>query len=297
MKKLFVLVLTSLLVLTGCGSKDDSQVEPGATLKIGTAVKAEQSTSDAGETDGKFQADVTYATVVMEGEVIKNVQIDAAQNKAVVKADGTATFEAVGTKKERGADYGLNWFEQIADLENWLVGKTASQIKDASGDADLTSSVSISIDGILAVVEEAVVNAVEVTGVSKVGSVSEVMGTVEDGIEINTTVTAVAFDADGKVVYTFIDQSQLTATSENGKVLVKSDDTRTKGQLKEDYGMSTNGKVEWYKQVESFTAWTLGKTVSEVSDAENADITSSVSISMNGFISGVNKAESKAISL
>ena len=299
MKKLFSIVLVSLLVLTGCGSKEDDKTptETGSTLKVGTAVMAVQSSEDAGEKEGKYQADVTYATVVLDGDKFVQVQIDAAQNKAVVAADGSATFTAVGTKKELGKDYGLNWFEQVADLEKWLVGKTVAEITKAPSDSDLTSSVSINIEGLLTAVGQAAENAVEVANVAKVGSVSETSGSTDDGIEINTTVTAVAFDANGKVLNTFIDQAQLKATSENGKVLVAKEDTRTKGQLKEEYGMSGAGKVEWYKQVESFTAWTVGKTVAEVEGANDADITSSVSISMDGFVSGIKKASEKALAL
>ena len=300
MKKLFSILLVSLLVLTGCGSKDDDKTptETGKTLKVGTAVSAAQSSEDAtAEKAGKYQSDVTYATVVMEGDKFVQVQIDASQNKADVAADGSATFTAVGTKKERGNDYGLNWFEQVAELEKWLVGKTVSEITKAPEDADLTSSVSIKMEGLLTVVGQAAENAVEVANVAKVGSVSEVSGTTEEGIEINTTVTAVAFDASGKVLNTFIDQAQLKATSENGKVVFAKEDTRTKGQLKEEYGMSSKGKVEWYKQVESFTAWTLGKSVSEVEGANDSDITSSVSIKMDGFVSGIKKAADKAVAL
>lgn len=299
MKKLFSIVLVSLLVLTGCGSKEDDKTptETGKTLKIGTAVSAAQSSKDAGDAEGEYQADVTYATVVLDGDKFVQVQIDSAQNKALIKADGTATFTAVGTKKERGNDYGLNWFEQIADLEKWLVGKTVAEITNAPSDSDLTSSVSINIEGILATVGQAAESAVEVANVAKVGSISEVSGTTDDGIQINTTVTAVAFDAEGKVLSTFIDQSQLEATAANGKVVFEKEDARTKGQLKEEYGMSATGKVEWYKQVESFTAWTVGKAVSEVEGANDADITSSVSINMDGFVSGIKKAADKAIAL
>lgn len=53
-------------------------------------------------------------------------------------------------------------------------------------------------------------------------------------LEINTTVAVVALDGDGKVVHTFIDESQMKATNDAGTVTLN-DNLKTKGQLKEAF--------------------------------------------------------------
>jgi len=80
---------------------------------------------------------------------------------------------------ELGKDYGMikassigkEWFEQIADLEKWMVGKTIDEIKamkvkkvddshpNVPDEPDLVSKVTVSVEGYIAAVEEAVKNA------------------------------------------------------------------------------------------------------------------------------------------
>ena len=94
--------------------------------------------------------------------------------EGVITADRNAELK---TKVELGDDYGMivrsgigkEWYEQIADLEKWMVGKTIDQIKamkttqsDGSiktAEPDLTSKVTIDISDYIEAVEEAVKNA------------------------------------------------------------------------------------------------------------------------------------------
>jgi hypothetical protein len=304
MKKL-TLLLVALLALTGCGSKANEE-KPAETskLKVGTGIVSTINVADPGEKDGKFEGNVTYATVVLDGDKIKFVTIDTAQNAIAVKADGTTSFEERKTKKELGNDYGMSkagkveWFEQIAKLEEWMIGKTVAEIAKADADTDLTSSVSIKTPGYIEAVTKAAASAVEVSGLVKVGVASSTTGSEKEGkLEISTVVTAVALDKDGKSLSTVIDQAQLKGTLE-GTVVGKTEELRTKGEQKEDYGMSGAGKVEWYKQVETLTNWSNGKTIDEISGAKDAsDVTSSVSITIDGFLSTIKKASEKAVAL
>ena len=71
----------------------------------------------------------------------------------------------------KASSIGKEWFEQIADLEKWMVGKTIDEIKamkvkevddshpNVPDEPDLVSKVTVSVEGYIAAVEEAVKNA------------------------------------------------------------------------------------------------------------------------------------------
>lgn len=306
MKKLFAVLLVALLALTGCGSGNET---PSSKVKVGTGIVSTVDATDAGEKAGKFQTNVTYAVVVLDGDgKILQVQIDTNQNSFPVTADSVGDFTNKVTKKNLKEDYGmvknggseLEWYEQIAVVEKAMVGKTASELDKLGDVADVASSVSITTDGYVAAVKAAIENAVEVdAAIAKVGAASiaepKVDGT---GLEISTTVTTVALDADGKVVYSFVDVAQLKGTAEAGKV-VAGDNLKTKRELGTDYGMKKAGsKLEWYEQADKFQEWTIGKTIADVLKADSdADLTSSVSIHTTSFTAGLEAAAKAAIAL
>lgn len=125
------------------------------------------------------QVDVTMAAVGFDADgKVASVFIDVAQTRVAYDADMKVTSDKAAeakTKKDLGADYGMlrasgiqkEWFEQIAALEEWMVGKTITEINnlkvkevDASHQnvpdvPELTSSVTITVEGYLAVVTEA----------------------------------------------------------------------------------------------------------------------------------------------
>ena len=73
MKKLLALLLVGLLVLTACGStKEDPKPTPGeetVTYKIGTAVVNGVKTAEPeAEKAGKFESNVTFATVALDAD-------------------------------------------------------------------------------------------------------------------------------------------------------------------------------------------------------------------------------------
>ncbi|QIK69018.1 hypothetical protein G7062_01400 [Erysipelothrix sp. HDW6C] len=324
MKKLLAVLLVSLLVLTGCGSKGEDKPSgetpaTGKDYKIGTGIKVSAKSKEAADgKDGSFETNVYFATVVLDGDKIAQVQIDVAQNQQAVKADGTIVkFEFKGTKKTQGKDYGMagnsgikkEWFEQIEALEAWAVGKTPAEVaglatekKDDAHpavptDADLTSSVTISVQDYLDVIALAVTNATDVKNVASVGMSASTTGA-EDKLDLNTTVAVSAFDPEGKIVYSFIDDAKVTATID-GTTITPATDLRTKTELKEEYGMKEASKLgkEWYEQVAELRAWAIGKTAEEVGQASDADITSMVSFYAGGLKSAVEatKASAKTI--
>ncbi len=188
---------------------------------------------------------------------------------------------------------GKEWYEQIAELEKWMIGKTVDEIKgmkvkerDASHPSvpdvpELTSLVTITVQDYLAAVEEAHKNAVEVPeGAVKLGLGSEISIAKSRGYsqadgketlpqaQVDTTIAVSAFDKDGKVVRNIIDVVQTrVAYDKEGKVTSdKTAEIKSKVELGEEYGMkkvSTIGK-EWFEQIAELEKWMAGKTVAEI---------------------------------
>lgn len=354
MKKLLVLLVVSMLALTGltgCAAKTYkfgtgsftevsgraavAAVEAAAATKTTPAVEAVEAVA------GRVRVTSTYAAVLLDdaGKIVY-VDIDSAQNEgtfddmgAVVKA------EAAPTKTEKGADYGMvansaigkEWFEQMAALEAYFVGKTIEEIKAIELDAeavavaeDLKASVSVGIDAYIAAVEKAVANAVEVKGVAKVavGSVSTVSGknavaaaaatattpAVEAAagrVQTNVMFTGLALDKDGKVLLALIDTAQNQGTFDAMGAIVKAEAAPTKKEKGADYGMVANSAIgkEWFEQAAALEAYYVGKTADEVAaielDAEGVavaeDLKTSVSIGIDDYLASFAKAVANAV--
>lgn len=175
MKKVLALTLVAVL-LAGCGA---ASVKTG----LGHDISIGKSADATAEKAGLAQVDAIMAAVTVDsaGKIL-GVTIDNAQVKVNFDTAGKVTTDKASkpkTKVELGNDYGMKkssgigkeWFEQIADLEKWMVGKTAAQInamktvkKDDShpsvpDEADLKSKVTVSVEGYQAAVTEAIANA------------------------------------------------------------------------------------------------------------------------------------------
>lgn len=175
MKKILALTLVAVL-LAGCGA---------ASMKtgVGSVISIAKSADATAEKAGLAQADVVMAAVTFDstGKIV-GVDIDNAQVKINFDATGVLTTDKAAelkTKVELGDAYGMKkasgigkeWYEQIADLEKWMVGKTVDQVKamkvkkvDDShpavpDEADLTSKVTVSVADYQAAVAKALANA------------------------------------------------------------------------------------------------------------------------------------------
>jgi len=370
MKKILsiALVLTfALSVLAGCAAPaaapapapaPEAPAAPaaadGSIVKLGLGhITTIGKSADLGSKDGKEvlplgQVDTVMAAVGFDkdGKVV-SVTIDNAQTKVNFdnKLQVTSDLKAENkTKVELGDAYGMkvastigkDWYQQIAELEKWMVGKSVSEIKamktkekDAAHPAvpdvaELTSLVTVSVEHYIGVVEEAFANAIDVTGGVKVGLGHEVdiaksvgLGKNAEGKEVlplaqvDTVMAATAFDKDGKVVGTIIDNAQTKINFDNtGKVTSdKKAEYPTKVELKEGYGMvkaSTIGK-EWYQQADALGKWMVGKSVDEIKamktkakDAAHpavpdvAELTSLVTVSVEHYIAVVEEGFTKA---
>lgn len=330
MKKLLVLVVVGLLALTGltgCAAPKTYKFGTGSS----TTVSGRAATADAA---GRVQVTSVYAAVLLDdaGKIVY-VDIDAAQNQGTFDAMGAiVAAEAAPTKTEKAGDYGMKgnsaigkeWFEQMAALEAYMVGKTIEEIKaipveekDASHKAvptgeDLKTSVSISIEGYVAAVEAAVKNAVEVKGVAKVGvgSVASVSGRAATAdaagrIQTNVTFMGVAMDKDGKVLVSLLDVAQNQGTFDAMGAVVAANAAPTKKEKGADYGMkgaSAIGK-EWFEQAAGLEAYLVGKTAAEVEaieiDGEGVavaeDLKTSISVGIDEYLAAFAKAVANAV--
>lgn len=180
MKKHIAIIVTVILtaaLLAGCGSGGSYKTGLGQVVSIASSKDA---TADA---NGAVQVDVTMAAVTIDGEGrIQKVSIDVVQGKVDIDNGGkilTDKSVSMKSKVELGDEYGLikqskigrNWYEQIAELEKWMIGKTIEEVQgiklkkvddshpSVPDEPDLTSKVTITVQDYIAAVAEAVKNA------------------------------------------------------------------------------------------------------------------------------------------
>lgn len=319
--------------------------EAGEIAKIGLGqnISIAKSKDATAEATAAAQADITIAAVGFDADgKVASITVDVAQTKVEFDKDMKVTSDKtseVKSKKDKGAEYGMvkassigkEWFEQMEAFENWMIGKTVDEIKSLKVKVrddshknvpdvpELTSSVTITVEGYIEAVEEAWNNAEDAAGAAKVGlgiqtsiaKSKDKAADVKPVAQVDTTMTAVAIDKDGKVVKSIVDVAQVKVNyDENGKVT--SDKTvapQTKKEVKEGYGMvkaSTIGK-EWFEQMDAFEDWMIGKTIDEITglkvkerDASHkavpdvAELTSSVTITVDPYQAVIDEAFANA---
>ena len=307
MKKILT-TLCAVAMLAGCtagGSKKSSinttstKEETAAIVMVGTGSVTSVSNKVKEGSDTTAQFDTTFASVVLEGNVIKYVYFDVAQDKVTYDATGHVTSDKTTSmsKKDLGDNYGMKdkssikkeWYEQVEALEKWAVGKTVEEVlnmpttqKDEKhtvpADKDLMTGCTIGVTGFQQALDKAVKNAVEVKDVASVGSaiLTDVSGkdaTAEKSGEAKASSTygVVALDKDGKVVFTQTDEAQnavkfTTAGALDGEAMA----VPTKAEKKDEYGMKKASAIgkEWFEQNQAFDEWTVGKTSNEISGME-----------------------------
>ena len=271
-----------------------------AEYKLGMGVSV---SLDSSETN-KAQVDATVAAVVTDAEgKIVLCRIDCAQNKMDVTGGAVDTEATYITKRDLKFDYNmvkysnatLEWFEQVENLENWVVGKTAEDIAkietkvneegyNVAVDEELFASCSISLEAF----QDAIVKACNdekgstfttadafTLGVSAISNSKESVAAAdsEDGnamVKMSTEFGAAAVGADGKILAALTDaiQPKITVSAE-GEILNK-DFTATKRELGDDYNMVKYGNsiAEWDAQAKAFADYTVGMTADEVNAME-----------------------------
>ncbi len=321
----------------------DEEVAEEGTSKLGLGVVASIARSRDADEDlpAQAQADVVMAAVLFdeEGRVV-SVTIDNAQNRVPFDEEMQVDRDVAvpgTTKAELGDDYNMRrvseiekeWDEQIAAFEEWMVGQTVDEIKglpvkvvdDAHQHVpdipELTTSVTITVEGYIEAVENAYNNSIEVedavtAGLGSTISLARSRGLDEDNeimpmAQFDNTMAAVAFDADGVIVGAIIDNAQIrVAFDEEGQVTSdRTEAPKTKAQLEDDYGMRRVSEIEreWFEQIADFSEWMVGKTVDEVlglpvkvvDDAHQhvpdvPELTTSVTITVESYLAAVAEA-------
>ena len=320
--------------------------EAGPIVKVGLGqnISIGKSKSATADATAVAQADVTIAAVGFDADgKVASVTVDVAQTKVNFDKDLKVTTDRaaeVKSKKDLGPDYGMlnassigrEWFEQMAAFENWMVGKTVDEIaglkvkerdeshKNVPDVPELTSSVTITVESYIAAVKEAWENAEDANGAvavglgveTHIGSSKDKTADVKPMAQMDTYMTAVAADADGKVVKSIVDVAQVKVNyDENGTLTTDlAVEPQTKKELKEKYGMvgaSSIGK-EWFEQMDAFEDWMVGKTAEEITglkvkerDANHKsvpdvpELTSTVTITVEGYQAVVEEAMANAI--
>lgn len=315
----------------------------GSIAKVGLGIKTSVAKSAAftAEKPGAAQADVIAAAVGFDkdGKVVA-LTIDNGQTKVDFNADGTlksdvaAAYQTKQEKKEaygmiKASKIGLEWYQQIEALSAWMQGKTVEEIKamktKAGADAahpavpaetDLATSVSITVQDYIAVVEEAWKNAVEVKdGADKVGlgfdiSIAKSAGKTADKAakaQIDNTITVVALKGD-KVAASVLDIVQ-AIVEYNVDGTLKTDvskEVASKVELGDAYGMKAASKIgkEWYEQAKALTDWTVGKTAAEIQGIPSeekdgkkivtGDLATSVSVGVADYLASFDEAIKRA---
>ena len=311
------------------------QVPAGAELSTGLAViNSVGSSKDAGDEDGLAQADSNVVAVLVDADGrIVDCKIDGVQAKIPFSKEGkllVGTDTMFRTKQELKEDYGMKkasgigreWNEQADALAAYVTGKTLDELRGIAvtedghaGDAELASSVTMSVGGWLETVEKAVANAKPMgaktgdrlgLGIETNMSKSTDAGD-EDGLaQAYSMYTAATFGPDGRITSCILDGSQSNVNFDRtGRITTDlAVAPQTKNELKEAYGMKKASGIglEWYQQAENYAQYALGKTPAELSglavndhgSPTDAELAASVTIGIGDFNAILQKAAENA---
>lgn len=299
MKKLLcavlaVLMLTSVIFVTGCGNNETNGGED-AKLKLGMGIYSyyEQSTGATEDANGKGQIVSTAAAVLLDadGKIVK-CDIDTADNTVEFTSEGkTVAKSEFKTKREQGDSYGMKqyansakeWYEQVDAFEALTVGKTMTEVKTLmvegnKGNADvINAGCTIAINDFVLALEKAVANAAESNAVAsntlKIGAHTQATNTdatadANGSIELETSFVAAAVDADGKVVASVNDCIGSKFSFDEAGTPLTNTQTALKTKLEQgaSYGMKSEwgSKKEWFEHAAAFDANCVGKTATEI---------------------------------
>ena len=238
------------------------------------------------------------------------------------------------SKNQLGEAYGLKeyspigkeWNEQIAAFCDYVTGKTFEEVSGialtettAPADADLAASVSIAIGDFMNLMEKASAMKSSVgedmavsetslkTGLSVIASLTgENASAKADGsATTDISLIAVTVDGNGVIESCKIDSIQGKISFDaKGQLTSGTEKLLSKNELGDDYGMKQASPIgkEWNEQAAAIAAYAEGKTVEELKTGavdeygvvKDADLASSATIYLGGFISGIEDAVNNA---
>ena len=141
--------------------------------------------------------------------------------------------------------------------------------------------------------------------ITSVGKSTSATAEAEGVADYDVTIAAVNVDENGVIVSCVIDS--VGATINFGADGIITTDLKatvlTKNELGDSYGMKAhaNSKYEWYEQAANFAAYVTGKTAADVAGIAidegtkptDADLSTSVTIAIGGFLALIAKAAQK----
>lgn len=316
--KILLATMVTLSLLVACGGSGGAA---GGKVKLGVAsVQHVSETADRKTDEPGAEFITVVAGVALQDDKVAYVKIDESQQYAYVRGGDVFEGEAQKTKGEKKEAYGMKdqstkdglgkeWYEQVEALEAAIIGKTKDEVKAYFSSEEVKTASTMYLDDMAAAVLKAIDNTVEVSGVSKVGLGYQVAVNVKgDGLKPESVLdyALIAVDADGKIVKALLDNAQEKAELKDGEI-VYTNVGKTKGELKEAYGMKEFGPEgaigkEWNEQNDALMEYFVGKTPAEVTaldaDAKNIDdINSSVTIVIAGAQAAVKNAEANLTEL
>ncbi len=289
-----------------------------------------ESTSAAADAEGEAKYDVTMVAVtVTDDGVIESCLIDSLPASVKFDSTGAITTDlstTFPTKNELGEDYGMKayggakyeWNEQVAALAEYAKGKTVEQLRKGAvneagmaADADLASTATIHLGSFVSGIEAAVANAahmgaqagdqLKLASLNKLTKSTAPEGEKNGVAQLDADITAMTMNGD-TITSCYIDSVQAKVEFDTAGTIVTdlSAPVLTKNQLGENYGMKAwgNAIAEWDQQTAAFCKYVTGKTAQQVSGISvnektaptDADLSSSVTISIGGFQKLIEKA-------
>ena len=292
-------VRTGLAIVTGLGAMDASAEE-----------------------EGNAEFAITLAAIMVdENDVILDCEIDAIGHKFTFDATGAITSDITAevlTKNELGDNYNMvayggaiaEWYEQVDAFEAYCIGKTIDEIQNGAltesgyaADADLATSATINLFDYVSALDAAYINA-QVLGAEAgdelvLSCTTSQADSAQGNAQLNVDAVALTVNGDGVITSCQLDALQgKVAIDENGAV--GDTNVNTKNTLGFDYGMVAwaGAKYEWFEQAANFASYITGKTAAEVEGIAitettapaDADLATSVTISIYGFKALIAKA-------
>ena len=288
-------------------------------LAIVTGVGAVDATA---EKEGNAEFTITLAAIMVdENDVILDCEIDAIGHKFTFDTTGTITSDITAevlTKNELGDNYNMvayggaiaEWYEQVDAFEAYCIGKTIDEIQNGAltesgyaADADLATSATINLFDYVSALDAAYINA-QVLGAEAgdelvLSCTTSQADSTQGNAQLNVDAVALTVNGEGVITSCQLDALQgKVAIDENGAV--GDMNVNTKNTLGFDYGMVAwaGAKYEWFEQAANFAAYITGKTAAEVAGIAideatkpaDADLATSVTISIYGFKALIAKA-------
>lgn len=137
---------------------------------------------------------------------------------------------------------------------------------------------------------------------TSIGSSKDATAEANGTAQADTTVCAVALDAEGKIVAIHFDVAQTKIAVDDKGVVVadKAAEIKTKRELDDAYNMRPASPIglEVDEQMDALEAWCIGKTVEEAvtkaNSGEDADLLVGCTIHVDAFMAALTKAAANA---